>query len=147
MDEKQKEALAKAKKVRDSIPGGSGMFQGPKESIFPKGASASTKAIILRDIIAKSKAMGSDQSLAKRMPGVPGIMQRRVSGMEKTAARLESQDSRKETSAKYRLAKAKADKKMSKESKTSKRANKFELNDGFIPTMNKALGIKKGKKK
>jgi len=46
-----------------------------------------------------------------------------------------------------KLAKAKAQKKMSKESKMSKKANKFELNDGFIPTMNKALGIKKGKKK
>jgi hypothetical protein len=132
MDKKQKEALAKAKKVRDSIPGGSGMFQGPKESIFPKGASASTKAVILRDIIAKSKAMGSDQSLAKRMPGVPGKMQRRVSGMEKTAARLESSKDRSARSATYRLAKMKAE---NKARKAARKAGKMDpdAQPGFRP--------------
>lgn len=102
MTKAQEEALAKSKKIRDNTPGGSGMFEGPKKSLFPTPSSASTKATILRDKIKKSKAIGADESLAKRTPGTPGRMQRSVSGMEKTAARLESRGMRNERSAKYR---------------------------------------------
>ena len=49
--------------------------------------------------------------------------------MGKTIGRLESRDARSETSAKYRLAKAKADKKMAKGSKTGRMLDKLDLMD------------------
>lgn len=76
-------------------------------------------------------------------PSVPKGMHRMPNG----SLMKDSDMDKKRPGALKRLAKMKAEKKMSKESKMSKRANKFELNDGFNPTMNKALGLTKKRKK
>jgi hypothetical protein len=52
---------------------------------------------------------------------------RQISDRSRTIARLESRSERSERSAKYRLAKAKADKKMSKPSKTGKMLDDMEM--------------------
>lgn len=126
------------------------------------GMTAAQKAKVLRgkqrmnrDEIAKSDprktpitGLGTKAEYDRRQERTNKLRQGNVD-IGRTIARLDSSDSRKKTSATYRLAKMKADKKMAKRSeKMNKRANDFELADKFNPTMNKALGLtKKGKKK
>ena len=101
------------------------------------GMTAAQKAAVL-----KGKQRSNKDKIAKMGPledtwirdksGLRAVAGRLSQGnvdMGKTIGRLESSKNRSETSAKYRLAKAKADKKMSKTSKVGKMLDRMEMTD------------------